>query len=398
MWTMGYNDGGHGDFNMPDSFNGRKLRTLIPRSLPSVNNTSSTITTPPCLNRSAIYGSHDFLTQYHQLAGIIYKLATLLPEVVVNIDAMAERNKRSEFLNTPQVVVSSRWNPTPEQLRALEELYRRGTRTPSAEQIQHITAQLRKYGKIEGKNVFYWFQNHKARERQKRRRQMESSALSAEHDQQLQISMTSTDNQKKEELLGASRTGFEVAETKNWAPSTNCSTATFVEESVSIQRTAKAAAAECRTDGWIQFDEEELEQRRNFVERNATWQMMQLSCPSHPHPHPPTHLINTPPTCDSTTARSRAAATVRRTDQRLFKSHDLSIFIAPYTSETGFNTEQDHGCEESQTLQLFPLRSGHVKASANANELSVNDKDHTELSASFSAHPYPFFEFLPLKN
>lgn len=75
-----------------------------------------------------------------------------------------------------QVVVSSRWNPTPEQLRSLEDLYRRGTRTPSAEQIQHITAQLRRYGKIEGKNVFYWFQNHKARERQKRRRQiMESS-------------------------------------------------------------------------------------------------------------------------------------------------------------------------------------------------------------------------------
>ena len=74
------------------------------------------------------------------------------------------------------MVVSSRWNPTPEQLRALEELYRRGTRTPSAEQIQHITAQLRRYGKIEGKNVFYWFQNHKARERQKRRRQLESSA------------------------------------------------------------------------------------------------------------------------------------------------------------------------------------------------------------------------------
>lgn len=70
------------------------------------------------------------------------------------------------------VVVSSRWNPTPEQLQTLEELYRRGTRTPSADEIQHITAHLRRYGKIEGKNVFYWFQNHKARERQKRRRQL----------------------------------------------------------------------------------------------------------------------------------------------------------------------------------------------------------------------------------
>lgn len=64
----------------------------------------------------------------------------------------------------------------------LEELYRRGTRTPSADQIQHITAQLRRYGKIEGKNVFYWFQNHKARERQKRRRQMESSDPDNEND------------------------------------------------------------------------------------------------------------------------------------------------------------------------------------------------------------------------
>lgn len=91
--------------------------------------------------------------------------------------AMATDQSKRELNNVPPpVVVSSRWNPTPEQLRVLEELYRRGTRTPSADQIQHITAQLRRYGKIEGKNVFYWFQNHKARERQKRRRQMESAA------------------------------------------------------------------------------------------------------------------------------------------------------------------------------------------------------------------------------
>lgn len=77
--------------------------------------------------------------------------------------------------------MSSRWNPTPEQLRTLEDLYRRGTRTPTADQIQHITAQLRRYGKIEGKNVFYWFQNHKARERQKRRRQIEA-AMALERD------------------------------------------------------------------------------------------------------------------------------------------------------------------------------------------------------------------------
>ncbi|TKY70081.1 WUSCHEL protein [Spatholobus suberectus] len=42
-------------------------------------------------------------------------------------------------------------------------------RSPSAEQIQRISARLRQYGKIEGKNVFYWFNNYKARERQKKR-------------------------------------------------------------------------------------------------------------------------------------------------------------------------------------------------------------------------------------
>lgn len=43
-------------------------------------------------------------------------------------------------------------------------------RTPNAQQIEQITDQLGKFGKIEGKNVFYWFQNHKARERQKQKR------------------------------------------------------------------------------------------------------------------------------------------------------------------------------------------------------------------------------------
>ncbi|XP_054805419.1 WUSCHEL-related homeobox 3 [Prosopis cineraria] len=67
---------------------------------------------------------------------------------------------------------SSRWCPTQEQLVILEAMYRSGIRTPNSSQIQHITAQLSFYGKIEGKNVFYWFQNHKARDRQKLRRRL----------------------------------------------------------------------------------------------------------------------------------------------------------------------------------------------------------------------------------
>lgn len=63
-----------------------------------------------------------------------------------------------------------RWNPTSEQVKVLTDLFRSGLRTPSTDQIQKISSQLSFYGKIESKNVFYWFQNHKARERHKRRR------------------------------------------------------------------------------------------------------------------------------------------------------------------------------------------------------------------------------------
>ncbi|KAI4383830.1 hypothetical protein MLD38_009627 [Melastoma candidum] len=78
---------------------------------------------------------------------------------------------------------SSRWCPTPEQLMILEEMYRMGIHTPSTSQIQQITAQLSSYGKIEGKNVFYWFQNHKARDRQRLRRKL-SRQLQLGHNRQ----------------------------------------------------------------------------------------------------------------------------------------------------------------------------------------------------------------------
>ncbi|CAH2035807.1 unnamed protein product [Thlaspi arvense] len=76
-------------------------------------------------------------------------------------------------IDHPQVEThpgGTRWNPTQEQIGILEMLYKGGMRTPNAQQIEQITSQLGKYGKIEGKNVFYWFQNHKARERQKQKR------------------------------------------------------------------------------------------------------------------------------------------------------------------------------------------------------------------------------------
>ncbi|KAB1226159.1 WUSCHEL-related homeobox 3 [Morella rubra] len=90
---------------------------------------------------------------------------------------------------------SSRWSPTPEQLMILEEMYRSGIRTPNASQIQKITAHLFLYGKIEGKNVFYWFQNHKARDRQKLRRKI-SRQLQLLQQQQLHYSELNQPNHR----------------------------------------------------------------------------------------------------------------------------------------------------------------------------------------------------------
>ncbi|CAF1863641.1 hypothetical protein Bca4012_033416 [Brassica carinata] len=84
-------------------------------------------------------------------------------------------------------VAATRWCPTPEQLMLLEEMYRSGIRTPNAVQIQQITAHLAFYGRIEGKNVFYWFQNHKARDRQKLRKKLAKQLHQQQHHLQLQL-------------------------------------------------------------------------------------------------------------------------------------------------------------------------------------------------------------------
>jgi hypothetical protein len=70
-----------------------------------------------------------------------------------------------------EALANARWTPTKEQIGVLEGLYREGMRTPTAEQIQQLTARLREHGPVEGKNIFYWFQNHKARQRQRQKQQ-----------------------------------------------------------------------------------------------------------------------------------------------------------------------------------------------------------------------------------
>ncbi|KAJ4973382.1 hypothetical protein NE237_006556 [Protea cynaroides] len=330
MWMMGCNDGN--GYNMSaDSFNGRRLRPLMPR--------------PTCLTHD-IHDSDLFPLNTH--------LASIMEQ------------SKGEFSTQP--VVSSRWNPTTEQLRVLEDLYRRGTRTPTADQIQHITAQLRRYGKIEGKNVFYWFQNHKARERQKRRRQLESAAAAASEEQEgYDIeSLVKKDS-------GSSRSGFEVEQNRNWAPSKNYSK--LVEESVSMQR---SAVAESRAEGWIQFEEGELQQRPSSEESHATWQMMYLSCST------PTHIINS-------IIRTTTEPTTT-VDPKLEPNRET----LPENLYNLCNYQNNEECEDSNTLQLFPLRSdqaeNHGDGAKKGTKLSIQN-----MNRDFTPY-HQFFEFLPMKN
>ncbi|XP_043699380.1 WUSCHEL-related homeobox 1-like isoform X2 [Telopea speciosissima] len=327
MWMMGCND-------MSDSFNGRRLRPLMPR--PTSNTTNAVPATTPSTHPyfSRIHGSSD-----------LFPLNTHL-----------EQSKR-EF--SAQPVVSSRWNPTPEQLRSLEELYRRGTRTPTAEQIQHITAQLRLFGKIEGKNVFYWFQNHKARERQKRRRRLESVAAAEEQHRYGMENLEKKDS-------GSSRTGsFEVEPNRNWATPTNCST--LAEEFVSMQR---AAVAESRPDEWIQFGEGEIlqQQKPSLPESHATWQMMnQISYSTLP-----THLINT-----------------------ITRATEEPIKLTSYES---LCSDQNEEYGESNTLQLFPLHSDNTNNGVNGAKEETKLGSIQMMNTTTDYTPYQFIEFLPTKN
>ncbi|KAI3695644.1 hypothetical protein L1987_78643 [Smallanthus sonchifolius] len=246
------------------------------------------------------------------------------------------------------VVVSSRWNPTPEQLQTLEELYRRGTRTPSADEIQHITAQLRRYGKIEGKNVFYWFQNHKARERQKRRRQLDNPAKETPPFFTTDINLDQS----------VQRKDSEVEETRNWTIPT-------FSENVLRERTRKG------DQGWTAVEQEEEEEeveeeggndqllllhrrRKSFP---ATWNNMMHSSSSDP---PTNHITLTACTFASKTTSSS------------------SVVVSA----------QRHDVESYETLELFPVNSG-----------SMNPPEKCFLQTSdVNLNPRQFIEFLPLKK
>ncbi|XP_045821845.1 WUSCHEL-related homeobox 8-like [Trifolium pratense] len=56
-----------------------------------------------------------------------------------------------------------RWTPRPQQVQILEDIFNSGMMSPPKEEIKKIRERLLEYGPVGHVNVFYWFQNRKAR-------------------------------------------------------------------------------------------------------------------------------------------------------------------------------------------------------------------------------------------
>ncbi|KAF1861775.1 hypothetical protein Lal_00026215 [Lupinus albus] len=247
---------------------------------------------------------------------------------------------------------NTRWSPTPIQLLVLEELYRQGTKTPSSEQIQQIASQLCQFGKIEGKNVFYWFQNHKARERQKRRR--------------LEMNETASNE-------GLKGTGYEVKETKKWASTSNCSGHAKEFDALDI--------AEEGSNWWTKFEDRNIHVlRTDIAEKPARYPNMEKPC-----------LI------PITTASTSYVPT--------HTTHNTQVLAPPnYNLPVVLNMERlnyyDNDEENAypRTLELFPLKSDDQDGISHSERKSrfyaTNDAnmDTDEITSN------QFFEFLPLRN
>ncbi|MQM20919.1 hypothetical protein Taro_053950 [Colocasia esculenta] len=293
MWTM-------------ESLRGRKLRPLF-RTLPSqtslANSRVATAFSSCCV-------AHNQRAQRMEAALLPLRNQYYWTAARKSMDEKVRRE-------------GTRWNPTKEQLRALEELYARGTRTPPAHQIQLIAAQLRRYGRIEGKNVFYWFQNHKARERQRLRRQAEEEAAAGP---------AASDDRNKQDSGGAvpaAGSGVLKQESKSLAP----------DKSYSSTSPATSAAA-----GGIG--------ERSWAEGGAAWQKTS--------PHQQSRLP---------LAAAAAAASSISSASSGHSNLYLNWACEALASESAAVEEK-----KPTTLELFPLRSEnhHLLGSSSGRKPSIS--------------------------
>ncbi|KAI4354441.1 hypothetical protein L6164_003301 [Bauhinia variegata] len=157
---------------------------------------------------------------------------------------------------------SSRWSPTTEQLMILEELYKSGIRTPTASQIQQITTHLSFYGRIEGKNVFYWFQNHKARDRQKMRRKLNKQV---QLQQQLQLQQYCHLKHNTSHLFLA---GFDSL------PESSTQKVSFYNTGLFSQGSAASTPEQAPDFTWRVHNPQSLEEKTEMTFCNYGWRLV----------------------------------------------------------------------------------------------------------------------------
>lgn len=172
----------------------------------------------------------------------------------------------------------------------------------------------------------------------------------------------------------------------NWLLICSCLHAFNYQKTVCKQM--GTAKAECKADGWVQFDAEFPQQRRN-----ATWQIMRcLSCSSSPT----TNLINpsSAPTVPSTTT---IPSTTTKPPPPPHQQDFINLFLQPYP-----NLDHRAGGDEAQTLELFPLESSGGPQRRQNHDLCAVEEEEEEEEDSGGGYshvtPQQFFEFLPLKN
>ncbi|PRQ40935.1 putative transcription factor Homobox-WOX family [Rosa chinensis] len=215
---------------------------------------------------------------------------------------------------------SSRWNPIPEQIMHLEELYRSGIKTPTAQQIRQVTARLRNYGRVEGKNVFYWFQNHRARERQKRRRELMSMYQSDSQQQQQTLTNTTISGLPDKESAGVDFVGRLEVEQQNKRTLPKF-TLPSDQESSSVPR----------------------ERMMSMVKRNSSRQLVEQS--GSPGPTSDTNWSDT-------------LIYKKPLDFHHYYDYDYGMIL---TTPNIYKDEQEEESRETQTLELFPLESDNLK-------------------------------------
>nr|CCP29678.1 HD transcription factor [Gnetum gnemon] len=97
-----------------------------------------------------------------------------------------------------------RWNPRPEQIRILEDLFNSGMVNPSRDEIKRIKNRLLPYGNVGDANVFYWFQNRKSRTKQKLARTNSGSRSQAVANASAAVTAEKSTNPTKEEAMAPS--------------------------------------------------------------------------------------------------------------------------------------------------------------------------------------------------